>query len=145
MPSANSKLRVTVTENGPYVVTGGIPLAKQRVVFEEFQRLAILAADHLHFAGDDEELLCRGSDGNGLLDPTLDERKLPFTIACRRVDPSPHQASTSEIGPEAIFLRECDSPFAPFRGRGAVAGESITDRAVIIGVREAERVVERFR
>jgi CDGSH-type Zn-finger protein len=32
MTSAPGKVRVTVTENGPYVVTGGIPLAKQTIV-----------------------------------------------------------------------------------------------------------------
>jgi len=32
MTTANSKARVTVIENGPYVVTGGIPLAKQTIV-----------------------------------------------------------------------------------------------------------------
>jgi CDGSH-type Zn-finger protein len=32
MTSAKNKVRVTVTENGPYVVTGGVPLAKQTIV-----------------------------------------------------------------------------------------------------------------
>jgi CDGSH-type Zn-finger protein len=32
MTSAPGKVRVTVTENGPYVVTGGVPLAKQTIV-----------------------------------------------------------------------------------------------------------------
>jgi CDGSH-type Zn-finger protein len=32
MTSAKSKVRITVTENGPYVVTGGVPLAKQTIV-----------------------------------------------------------------------------------------------------------------
>jgi CDGSH-type Zn-finger protein len=30
--SAKSKVRVTVSENGPYMVTGGVPLAKQTIV-----------------------------------------------------------------------------------------------------------------
>jgi CDGSH-type Zn-finger protein len=32
MTSENSKLRVTVSENGPYIVTGDIPLASQTIV-----------------------------------------------------------------------------------------------------------------
>jgi len=32
MPSAKTKVRVTVAENGPYMVTGDVPLAKQTVV-----------------------------------------------------------------------------------------------------------------
>ena len=32
MGSAMSKVNVTVSENGPYIVTGGIPLAKQAIV-----------------------------------------------------------------------------------------------------------------
>ena len=32
MSSAKSKVRVTITENGPYIVTGGLPLAKQTIV-----------------------------------------------------------------------------------------------------------------
>src|ERR1700722_5730608 len=32
MTSAKSKVRVTVAENGPYMVTGDVPLAKQTIV-----------------------------------------------------------------------------------------------------------------
>jgi CDGSH-type Zn-finger protein len=31
MPSAHSKVRVTVSENGPYIVTGDVPLARQTI------------------------------------------------------------------------------------------------------------------
>jgi CDGSH-type Zn-finger protein len=32
MTSTKSKVRVAVSENGPYIVTGGVPLAKQTIV-----------------------------------------------------------------------------------------------------------------
>ena len=32
MTSAKSKVRVTVAENGPYMVSGDVPLAKQTIV-----------------------------------------------------------------------------------------------------------------
>jgi CDGSH-type Zn-finger protein len=32
MPKPDGKPRITVTKNGPYLVTGGVPLAKQTIV-----------------------------------------------------------------------------------------------------------------